>query len=81
MNDLYERLITWYISRHIKQEGKGMGKSFLTSKTLWVNTIAFAAFIIQGYTGFVIDPALQAIALTGVNTILRLVTKSPVNFK
>lgn len=58
-----------------------MGKSFLSSKTLWLNTIAFAAFVIQGYTGFVIDPALQAIALTGVNTILRLVTKAPVSFK
>ena len=55
-----------------------MNKSFLTSKTLWVNAIAFAAFIVQGYTGFVIDPALQAIALTGVNAVLRLVTKSAI---
>lgn len=58
-----------------------MGKSFLTSKTLWVNAVAFVAFIVQGYTGFVIDPALQAIALTGINAILRLVTKSPVSFQ
>ena len=58
-----------------------MGKSFLTSKTLWVNTIAFAAIVVQGFTGFAIDPVLQAGALTVINVILRAVTKEAVSFK
>jgi hypothetical protein len=54
------------------------GKVWWYSKTLWTNVIALVALVVQGMTGFVIDPTLQAYGLIGVNTLLRLVTKAPV---
>jgi len=53
-------------------------KSFLTSKTLWVNAIAFIAMAVQLKTGWVLSPEYQAMALTGINAVLRAVTKAPV---
>jgi len=50
-------------------------KSFLRSKTLWVNFIAFVAIAVQIKTGFAISPEWQAMILTGVNGVLRVVTK------
>ena len=49
-------------------------KSFLKSKTLWVNTIAFIAGLIQMRYGLVIDAEYQVMALGAINGILRLVT-------
>ena len=49
-------------------------KSFLKSKTLWVNTIAFVAGLIQMKYGLVIDAEYQVMALGAINGILRLVT-------
>ena len=51
-------------------------KSFLKSKTLWVNAIAFVALLAQGFFGFVIGPELQAGLLVLVNVVLRCVTKT-----
>lgn len=53
-------------------------KSVWLSKTLWVNTIATIAMIIQYYAGYVIDSATQVLILGGINTLLRFVTKVPV---
>ena len=50
-------------------------KKFYQSKTFWVNVIAAIAIGVQTQTGFVIDPSIQAIGLTVVNTGLRLITK------
>ena len=50
-------------------------KKFYQSKTFWVNVIATAAIGIQTQTGFVIDPSIQAVILSVLNTGLRLVTK------
>lgn len=50
-------------------------KKFWLSKTFWVNVLATVAIAIQTQTGFVIDPSIQAVALSVVNTGLRLVTK------
>lgn len=50
-------------------------KKFYQSKTFWVNVIATIAIGVQTQTGFVIDPSIQAIVLSVLNTGLRLVTK------
>ena len=51
-------------------------KPWYTSKTLWVNGLAFAALLVQNSVGFVIAPEEQAGALVLINLILRVVTKS-----
>jgi len=50
-------------------------KKFYQSKTFWVNVIATIAIGVQTQTGFVIDPSIQAVILSVLNTGLRLVTK------
>lgn len=50
-------------------------KKFWLSKTFWVNVIATVGIVVQTQTGFVIDPSIQAIGLSVVNTGLRLITK------
>lgn len=50
-------------------------KKFYQSKTFWVNIIAAIVIGVQTQTGFVIDPSIQAIILSVVNTGLRLITK------
>lgn len=56
-----------------------MGKKFLTSKTLWVNLLAIVALGAQAVNGnWVISAEYQAMALTGINALLRLVTKEPI---
>lgn len=55
-------------------------KSFLSSKTFWVNILSAVGIVIQTKTGFIVDPATQALGLTAVNTVLRTVTKSPINW-
>lgn len=53
------------------------GKSWYKSKTLWVNTVAVAAFAVQTYTGFIVDADLQAAVLGILNVILRFETSEP----
>lgn len=55
-------------------------KKFYYSKTFWVNILAAFGIAVQTQTGYVVDPATQALGLTIVNTILRAVTKSPVTW-
>lgn len=55
-------------------------KSVWLSKTLWVNTIATIAMLVQYYTGFVIDPEMELAILAGINTLLRLITRQPVTW-
>lgn len=50
-------------------------KKFWQSKTFWVNILATIGIVVQTQTGFVIDPSIQAIGLSVVNTGLRLITK------
>jgi hypothetical protein len=54
------------------------GKKFYLSKTFWVNVLCAAALGLQMRYGFVISPDLQALALTGLNLILRKLTNQPV---
>lgn len=51
-------------------------KPWYTSKTLWVNGLAFAALAVQNSVGFVISAEEQAGAIILINLVLRLVTKS-----
>ena len=58
-----------------------MGKSIWTSKTFWVNVVAMVGMIIQGITGKeLLNLEIQAGILSGVNILLRLITKSPITW-
>lgn len=58
-----------------------MEKTILTSKTVWVNIIAFIAMLVQSKTGFVIDADSQIAILAVINLLLRMVTKSAITWK
>lgn len=52
-------------------------KKWWLSKTIWVNTIAAVAVILQAVTGKVIlDAEVQAAILALINLMLRIITKS-----
>ena len=51
-------------------------KPFWRSKTLWVNTLALIALILQGQFGFVIGPEEQAAIIIVANLILRAFTNT-----
>lgn len=53
-------------------------KPIWLSKTLWVNVISIIALVVQTYTGFVVDPDKQVVALGMINALLRFITKAPV---
>ena len=53
-----------------------MGKKWYASKTLWANTLAAVAMVVQSFTGFVVEPEAQAGMLAVLNLILRAVTKT-----
>ena len=57
-----------------------MQKEWYWSKTLWINIISVAAIIIQSYTGYLIDPAMQVSALAIINIIVRAITGNDVTF-
>jgi len=55
-----------------------VSKKWYTSKTLWANTIAAVAGLIQHFgSGWVIPPEEQAALLVIINLVLRIVTKQP----
>jgi len=57
-----------------------IGKNIFKSKTFWVNVLSIAGMLVQSQTGYIIDPATQAIGLGLINGIIRTVTKEPVTF-
>ena len=50
-------------------------KPWYTSKTLWVNAIAFIALLLQSKFGFVLGPEAEIGIIAIANILLRLVTK------
>ena len=55
-------------------------KPWYTSKTLWVNAIAFAALLVQSFgSGFIINAEAQLGILAVINLLLRLVTKTEIS--
>jgi len=56
-------------------------KKWYLSKTLWVNAIALIAIIAQLITGReIISQEAQGLFLTGINIILRILTKQELKF-
>ena len=56
-------------------------KKWYLSKTLWVNIIALIAIIAQLVTGReIISQGAQGLFLTGINIILRILTKHELIF-
>ncbi len=55
-------------------------KKFWQSKTFWVNILSAVGIAVQSKTGFIVDPSIQALGLTAVNTALRAVTKESITW-
>lgn len=55
-------------------------KKFWQSKTFWVNVLSAVGIAVQSKTGFIVDPSIQALGLTAVNTALRAVTKESITW-
>lgn len=56
-------------------EGESIMKQWYKSKTMWVNSIAAAAIIVQMAIGESVSPEAQMGFLAVVNIVLRIVTK------
>ena len=65
--------------RTLKEEIK-MTKKWYVSKTVWLNTLATIALVAQAQWGFVLAPELQGYILTGVNVLLRFITKEKIEW-
>jgi len=57
-----------------------MIKKWYISKTVWLNILATIAIIAQAQYGFVLAPEVQGYVLTGLNFLLRLITKEKVEW-
>ena len=50
-------------------------KRWYTSKTLWLNLLAIAAFVAQAEFGYILDAEAQSVILAAINLLLRIITK------
>lgn len=57
-----------------------VGKKWYSSKTVWTNVVAAGVLLLQLKYGFIIDPTYQSLALSGVNLVLRKITKEAITF-
>ena len=55
-----------------------VGKKWYESKTVWVNLVMALGVLVQHKYGFVMSPDMQAMVITGVNLVLRKITKDPI---
>jgi len=55
-------------------------KSWIYSKTLWINVISIASIIIRAELGLTLSPEIEVGILGAINFILRLVTKEEINW-
>jgi hypothetical protein len=53
-------------------------KKWYASKIIWTNLIAVIAAAVQERFGYVLPAELQLLILTGINIVLRFVTRSEV---
>jgi hypothetical protein len=53
-------------------------KKWYTSKTIWVNVVAVITSVISSRFGYTVSAEVQVGILTGLNVLLRKVTKSEV---
>ncbi len=56
----------------------GDAKDWYKSKQVWTVFMAALSYVVQLYTGFIVDPTLQFILLLVVFMVLRFVTYQPV---
>uniref|UniRef100_A0A6M3LCD8 Uncharacterized protein n=1 Tax=viral metagenome TaxID=1070528 RepID=A0A6M3LCD8_9ZZZZ len=57
-----------------------MTKSWITSKTLWLNILATAVVIVQAIQGQPwVNPEYQVLALAILNALVRLVTNTAIS--
>ena len=57
-------------------------KKWWTSKTLWVNALAFAGILIQKLTGQdLLDAKMQVQLIVIINVLLRLITDSRLKWR
>ena len=56
-------------------------KSWIYSKTFWVNVVAIAGIILRGQFDLTLGPESEIVILGFVNLILRKVTKEEVAWK
>ena len=63
------------------RDAKGkLGKSWMRSKTLWINVIAVFGIVASKYLGIEMTEDVAVSALAVINFILRLITTEPVGF-
>ena len=63
------------------RDAKGtLGKSWVRSKTLWVNILAVIAIVVSKYLGVEVPEDVTVGALAVINFILRLITSEAVGF-
>lgn len=55
-----------------------VGKKWYTSKTVWANAFAIAAVAAQTKYGFIIGLEWQTLFLSGINLVLRKITKEEI---
>lgn len=53
-------------------------KKWYTSKTIWVNVVAVVTSVVAARFGYAISADIQVGILTGINVLLRKVTKSEI---
>lgn len=61
-------------------QGQLTGKKWWESKTFWANIVMGGAVIIQTQTGFLLGPDMQALAIVGINMLLRKITNQPIEW-
>ena len=58
--------------------GQMTGKKWYESKTFWANVVMASCVAVQSKYGFVVGPEMQAFLITGINLVLRKITKDPI---
>lgn len=56
-------------------------KSWIYSKTLWVNLIAAVGIIIRAEFGLTLTPEAELLILVAINALLRAITKEEIVFR
>ena len=56
-------------------------KSWIYSKTLWVNLIAIGALIVRAEYGLILMPEAEIALLGAINLLLRIITKEELVWK
>lgn len=56
-------------------------KSWIKSKTLWINILAIVTLIIRAEYGYTLTPEAEIAILGGINIVLRAITKEEIIWK